>query len=480
MSDVSLQFLGEEYLVPKELCEFVGYINEFENVYNRLLKILTQDMVSDEFFSIPLDTYENAMKEEREKIVVRLSEYDIYDCTTKQLVEENNGFIRLSSVFKETLEGWKQIILDAISDFERGYNSAHASAYSQITGSGVFIWTRSLSSALLYTVMEASTIKQQTRKANKEYTAAMESLNKKNTDDQKYRENQLLATVYYPGVLEALNLFTSELMEKFIERLHKNGIFNYDKVKHYNLQCSSELLKNISMINNKHGVLKQVFLMCPYNPDVYQKVLQYGLCDVDTFKTAQYFYQDKLLLSYLEDYCVKNSEDMDRIAAPITVLAMYKKIDEIDIIKSLYNDDLMRIQAEYNSLIGAIDNPYMLDEWVRNNIDKNIYNIIDKTELFIEDLISKKINNTISQQMFDKLVNLKLISVESIRLKSSSATELSVINNELKEKLLSLVQSHIKEAKERKIKYEVELLKYNEQVRQRIAEIENMKTQLKV
>ena len=44
MADVKLHFLGDEYTVPSELREFVGYLNDFDGIRNEVMSLLTSQM----------------------------------------------------------------------------------------------------------------------------------------------------------------------------------------------------------------------------------------------------------------------------------------------------------------------------------------------------------------------------------------------------------------------------------------------------
>ena len=44
MADVKLYFLDEEYTVPSELREFVGYLNDFDEIRNEVMSLLTSQM----------------------------------------------------------------------------------------------------------------------------------------------------------------------------------------------------------------------------------------------------------------------------------------------------------------------------------------------------------------------------------------------------------------------------------------------------
>lgn len=331
MADVKLYFLGEEYTVPSELREFVGYLNDFDEIRNEVMSLLTSQMKlqkytggADEdfvYFKTPLTKI-------GQKVIAMLSQKSIFDVTLDDVVYQNPGYIQLHTVCQETIQGMANILLNAMQDWKAGYENAYSSAASNITGSGVSIWTNSLSSALIYSAMEASTLKKQANKADKEYSMAMTLLSKRIDDSQKQQERNLLVNKYYPCAAEALNRFVSELMEFYISKLEQHGIFAYSLIKQYNLQRSTGILDNLDLVADKKGILKQAFICCPYNPDIYKAALDNGLAELRTFETAKYFMQDGILLESVEEYCQQNYENRDKIAEVVKILALFKGADE--------------------------------------------------------------------------------------------------------------------------------------------------------
>lgn len=331
MADVKLYFLDEEYTVPSELREFVGYLNDFDEIRNEVMSLLTSQMKlqkytggADEdfvYFKTPLTKI-------GQKVIAMLSQKSIFDVTLDDVVYQNPGYIQLHTVCQETIQGMANILLNAMQDWKAGYENAYSSAASNITGSGVSIWTNSLSSALIYSAMEASTLKKQANKADKEYSMAMTLLSKRIDDSQKQQERNLLVNKYYPCAAEALNRFVSELMEFYISKLEQHGIFAYSLIKQYNLQRSTGILDNLGLVADKKGILKQAFICCPYNPDIYKAALDNGFADLRTFETAKYFMQDGILLEGVEEYCQQNYENRDKIAEVVKILALFIGADE--------------------------------------------------------------------------------------------------------------------------------------------------------
>lgn len=455
MAEVQVKFLGEEYTLPSELKEFVAYLQQFEKVRERLMQMLTKDMrgkiwgCNDE----NEEKYRRVMIEEGRKVVAQLAQHGIYSATTRELVEETRGYQMIRRVCQAGLERYREILTNAVLEWKQGYERAYNSAASQITGSGVSIWTNSLSSALLYTAMESSTLVKQAREADKEYASSIERLNANTNNKMENAKLQVMAKEYYPGIAEAINSFTSELMEKFLNKLAVNGKFDYSKIRKYDLQRSTDLLQNVSMISDKARVLKEAFLCCPYNPDIYQKILECDLAEVETFKTAKYFEQDKILLKPLEEYCMKNLDDMRRIRCVGEILRLFKNTTMGTVLKSLYESHVNDIVRKYDMATRAVIDKGILDKWIRKNIDHSMDVLISKTEDELIATVGKNINSIITMDLYNLLVGNYAIDIDDIRLKNSMATNLDEINNEIIRELCKEVIAYVEEANRRKQEY---------------------------
>lgn len=371
MSDVKVYFLGEEYSVPEELKEFIGYLHDFEEIHNEIMPLLTNQIPKKAFTGgadVDFEYFKAPLSKTGEKVIAKLATKNIFDVTLNDVVYNNKGYIQLHNVCKDTMQGMCNILMNAMQTWLDGYNNAYSSAALNITGSGVSIWTNSLSSALIYSALEASTLKKQADKADMQYRAAMQSLNTNVNDTQERQKAELLVNKYYPGVAEALSLFVSEMMEYYVTKLEQHGIFEYSKVKGYDLQRSSDLLKNITLVPDKAGLLKEAFTCCPYNPDIYNAAMEKGLADVPTFETAKYFMQDGVLVDVIDKYAKNNAGNIDIVKVPVKALALYKGRSESSIWKSLYSSDYLQLHRYYEKLNNAIRNRNSLVAWIKDNI----------------------------------------------------------------------------------------------------------------
>ena len=479
MGNVELTFLGDKYSIPSELKEFVGYLQDFDEMREDVMELLTDQINQRKYTGGAAEDfiyYRDPLTKVGEKVITKLSTNGIFDVTLNDLVFENKGYTLLHDVCKETMQCMVNILLNAMDEWQSGYESAYNSAASNVTGSGVSIWTNSLSSALIYSAMEASTLKKQSDKAAKEYSAAMSKLHNNVFGKQEKQKTDVLINKYYPGVANALNLFISTLMETFITKLNERGVFDYSKVKGFNLKRSSELLANIELVADKKAILKEAFVCCPYNPDVYQAVLDYSFSDIETFKTAEYFMQDDILLKSLNAYCLKNKENYKAMLVPVKVIAMYKEESEKSIWLSLYSDRIRSLKLKYTSLKYAIANAQNLKFWIKSNITRSAIALCDMSESKVRSVISEVVNgNSISDDEFSTFIELGLLRFEEITVSNSSAKSLKEVNTEylnlLSEAAIKFIQdlqiriTPLKdEANKKKKEYEEALQNYNKEL----------------
>ena len=446
MSDVKVYFLGEEYNVPKELTEFIGYLHDFEEIHNEIMPLLTNQIPKKAFTGgadVDFEYFKAPLSKSGEKVIAKLAAKNIFDVTLNDVVYNNKGYIQLHNVCKDTMQGMCNILMNAMQTWLDGYNNAYSSVASNITGSGVSIWTNSLSSALIYSALEASTLKKQADKADMQYRAAMQSLNTNVNDTQKRQETELLVNKYYPGAAEALSLFVSEMMEYYITKLEQHGIFDYSKVKGYDLQRSSDLLKNITLVPDKARLLKEAFTCCPYNPDIYNVVMENGLSDVSTFETAKYFMQDGVLVDVIDEYAKNNAGNIDAVKVPVKVLALYKGQSESSIWKSLYSSEYLQLHRYYEKLNNAVKNCSSLIVWIKDNITDDAITLCTMDS---DDLTSKVKtvlkNKVITDKQFSLFSELGMLDKEFC----VSATEsLDEINAEYANAIIDVIGKFIPE-----------------------------------
>lgn len=471
MAEIKVKFLGNDYLFPEELKQYIGYCNEFEKISDRLSQALLSTMKNTiDNLHVQLENIETPLKEkmraEGKNVISMFAKNNIFDITESDLIDENKGYLYCNEVFKEMMDGLVKNLQDELESFIEGYESVQRSAYSQITGTGISMYSNSIIAHMTLAAFETSTLKKQCEKADRDFEIAFDSMIARNTSIRESKDIEVMIKAF-TGIAEAFGIFVSELMEKYLNKLEENSIFEYSKVKPYNIKRSTDLLNNLSIVDDKKSVIEQAFKSCPYNPDIYAKVLELGLCDVDTFITAKEFYQDSLLVGVIEEYCKNNMKNLSKIRKPITVLALYKEKKELDILDSFYKNELDSVKNQYRILSTILTNKTELDKWIRKNLGQYTYEVTGTSIDEIRSKIHSIVFNIITNTSYYEFVNLGLMSAESIRIQDSSAVELEKINIEYENKIMNCVNDYVKEAKHRKQRYDIAYDKFNVELKKR-------------
>lgn len=487
MAEITVKFLGSDYTFPEELKQYVVYCNEFEKINDALSKALLTTMkrpyILDGEPSQAGDVesgLKDKMRQEGKKIIPLMAKHNIFDVTESELIDNNKGYLLYEEAYKNMASGLQKNLADEIQAFMDGYDNAQMSAYSQVTGTGISMYSNSIIAHMTLAAFETSTVKKQCAKADKDYERAMDNLISSGRTARAKADAKVMMETY-PKIAEAFGVYVAELMETYLNKLQTNSVFDYSKVKPYSIKRSSELLNNIAMVDDKKSVLEQAFKSCPYNPDIYAKVLELGISDVDTFATAKEFYQDSLIIGVVEDYCKKHLKNYDKVKEPIAILALYKGKTETEILRSLYSGELDSVESKYRNFETTLSNQRALDEWIRRNISQQTQNIISTSMDTIKNKVHSVVNGIISESNYQKFADMGLLSAEVLRLKDSTQTTLSGINEEIESKLVDLIVAYIEEAKARKKKcddayaqFDAEVKKKNDAIAEKQSELNGL------
>lgn len=445
MGTISVCFLGKDYLLPDQLPKYVSILERFEDYTNQLLqKVVDQAKKGDysgggdkdfAFWSVPV---EDIAKD----IIKNASNDGVYDLTTSELVEQNPGYHQLRKACHDTMQGMVKALMNAMDEWQAGYNSAHSQAASNITGSGVSIWTNSASTALLYAAFESSTLKKQCNQADREFQAAIVNLNAQNNDKLEREQLRVKTQVYYPGCNAAIVNLTSHMLSIYLERITRSGAFDYRAVKQYNMSASLEILKNLDLVNQKQEVLHRAFEKCPYNPDVYKELLDLGMVDFNTFAIAKYLCQGQILLECVAQYCEKNVGSSVDISEAVRIWADYEDVEERDVYYTLYESTLDSACNGFNSVVHAINDENQCKQWIVKHITGSATRLI-QTQETLDSAISSVLNGIIDEKTYCLMLNMDLLDIAPYNLTGEKTTNYSKIMGALKSGLLSRIDKII-------------------------------------
>ena len=482
MGYVTVKFLGDEYQVSETINEFLHYDELLTPVRLKMLNTLSKDIKRDsqslsfgsetaEHVYKITESYQNMMNECANIFVNKLFSLGIYDVTENELIEATPSIAELNELKMKTIktmlsEGQKYVDMK-----NEGLENAYKSAASNITGSGVTVFSNSITTLLIHSVVEHGILMSQAKQADKEYEEAVRELNTSTRYALDKMVGEVMVKQYYPAVIDILMEFNTKITSAFLTELAQRGKFDFASIQNYNKQKADQMLSNISRVPDIVSFLKQTFSVCPFSFEVYVKSLEYGLLDKETFKTAEYFGFADSLAEKMDKYVNRNLRNKDLVNPIITILAEYRNTDETGIWRIFYKDAIEEIENSYRNFERALTHKFALDSFVREYISPDMTLVVSKTRDDVECIVSQKIASVLSEDRYLELIEMNLLSIEKLRKANSTASSLSEINTELSNNLVSSVMEYIEEANRR-------LKRFKESKAQLDKEIQIMRNEL--
>lgn len=298
MGYVEVNFLGEKYEVSEAVKEFLEYDGLLSPILQKIVERMTFCLERDsksapsniwEKVEGDIDALKKIMVDGADLLLKKLLDLGVYDVTVNDLLSNIDIFSQIDnfvlSIGRKLCNEGERFVQLKNQGLERMYNYAS----SGITGSGIGIFTNSISALMVYSAMERSIVLSQAKKADRIYQESARRINDYvNSGFEKMCRDVMLGE-YYPELMQLLLEYPNQIMSQFLNQLIAHDKFDFDSIQQYNMNKADEMLKNIDRVADKEEFLKQSFLTCPFSSDLYEKCLELQMLDFDTFQTAKYF-----------------------------------------------------------------------------------------------------------------------------------------------------------------------------------------------
>ena len=477
MSIKIVKFIGRDIEISDQLPRYVAFLEQFEGYGNELYAFVTKQAKEGKY---TWGTEESFVEWRRpiqgiaEKVIKSGTDFGIYDLTIADLVDRNPGVSQLHDVCKETMEKLIDNLKKAFQDFRDGLERAERQADASITGSGVSIWTNSLSSALVFGALEMSTVKKQYNKADKEYRLAIDDLCRRNDDSHTQGEKRILTQIYYPGCNAAISVIISHMLKTYLTKVCQTSDFDYAEVQSYNMAESVEIVKNLSLVPDKEEVIVKAFERCPYNPDVFKGLIDIDLVDFDTFDVAKYLSQNTILLPFIIEYTKTKVRAGQDCTEAVRIWASFEGIDELEVYNLLFLKKFT-ILSRYGEVVNAIYDVKSSVKWITDHIADKSSDLISKKST-IPSVIEHYVKSILNNITFTKLRELGILKVQDFNLTGDETADYEAIIDDLSKKLSKRVIAIVAniEKKVSELSVEVSRLKSEEnKLRHELLELEN-------
>lgn len=305
MGYIKANFLGKEYSIPEDVLTYIDLLNFTDGVktqlVNSFVRKLRAEIQKDNIGLLGDEDLAAEIEQQVGKFIAKLCDHGIFTRTISDYLKNNKGYELFSNVNKAALEKMKSILIQEIDDWQAGYEDAVNRAESHVTGMGFSIWSSSFVNHAIYAAMEASALNKQGKEAEALYQKDMDDLRARLDSQYGGEKSNYINNTYIPNMEAAFTVFAYELLDKYVADLIANGKFDGKTLDYIDIGRSNDLLKNLTLSNNKKVILENAFSACPYNIAVYMQAMQYDLLDYESFQTAKLFNLDGSIISFLEE-----------------------------------------------------------------------------------------------------------------------------------------------------------------------------------
>ncbi len=305
MSNITVKFIGKEYSIPKDVITYIDLLDFADNVQKQLMadfiSIIKGRIQNKNVGLIDDEDLRAQIEKQVGRFIAKLCDQGIFTRTVNDYLNDNKGYEYFSKVNKAALEKVKSFLMQRLDSLQEGYEDAFQKAESHITGMGFSIWSSSFVNHAIYAAMQASTINKQEKEASVAYQREINELCTKLESDYDRETSQYINNEYIPNMEAAFTVLAYELLDLYVVDLIESGKFNKTALYFVNIGRSNDLLKNLTLSNNKQAILENAFAACPYNVAVYMQAMKYDLLNYDSFQTANFFRLGSTIISFLEE-----------------------------------------------------------------------------------------------------------------------------------------------------------------------------------
>ena len=305
MGYLTVNFLNKEHQIPEDVLTYIDLLAFTDSMQKQLSASFVRKLkneiqrgntglLGDEDLSVEIE-------QQVGKFIAKLCDNGVFTRTIRDYLNNNKGYQYISDVNKVALEKIKSLLMRRLDSLQEGYEDALQRAEAHVTGMGFSIWSGSFVNHAIYAAMEASTINKQEKEATARYQKEIGDLCSKLESDYNRETSQYIYNEYIPNMDAALTVFVYELLDKYVADLIANSKFDRKALDYIDIGRSNDLLKNLTLSNNKVAILENAFVVCPFNIAVYMQAMKYDLLNYDAFQTAKIFKQDHHILSFLNE-----------------------------------------------------------------------------------------------------------------------------------------------------------------------------------
>ena len=292
---LEIRFLQKDYKIPNDIITYLNALQVADEIKDSLFRACRDKVSKSEIRAISTDEMVPEMKKQASRFIKMLCDNNIFNRTIDKYTFSNEGYKEFDEHNKAAVLAMSNYLLEEMEHFQQGIEDAEREAASNITGTGVQVWSSSFLTLAAASALEYSALKKQANAADQQYREKVRWISKKGSDKREQQEIDYLNNIYYPNISNSLTLFAYCMLDKYLADLHDNDIFDNETLNYVNIKHSQDLLQNLDITNNKAAVLANAFQACPFNINVYLNAIKFDLFGEDEVNTLRAIHQDSEL-----------------------------------------------------------------------------------------------------------------------------------------------------------------------------------------
>ena len=443
---MKVKFLNESYEISSDILKFLEYrkhevllleklSSEVISIMNRNNSMRPKDAI--DYFDTDIEKLQRMMRREVDKLLQILLNEGIYSVSLDDLLS-GTEYSNMSEIAIDVAEKFVDIARMHLYEVETSTQYAYSQAASSITGTGFSLFTTSFTTAMAYAVFEGSVLNSQAKKADKQYEKAVQDIKRNSNDKYNFQLGQVLVKDYYPKLADIITSFSSKVISNFLKTLIINGKFNFQLMSQYNQTKSDNILSHLNRVADKEEILRQAFIACPYNDEVYRNAFNLGLMDIDTYQTLRTLKLEKCISQDIERKFLMTKNKMNLSNDLLEIYMIHKNLSKDEAIKYLYTSEITQIQEFFNLIKKILRNDRQLVMWIKNCVCESSEDFVRLDERIIKSVVERYFRDKAPLSLIKKLIELNYFSVKEIKDILPTSTE-DLINTIIDETISTTV-----------------------------------------
>lgn len=368
---LELTLFDKTFEFPNDIIEYINLLNECDKLLQSFHGNILKRVKSTKYF-LNDDDFKQDYLLVSNVFVKKLCDKNIFSISSDDFIFDNIGVKTIENINSEALNKFKDLLLDEMDNFMTQVSDAEQRAKGSITGSGVSVFSSSLLTLTAASAMEYSIIKDQVKKADKQYRNEVATISANGSSKRANAEAIYLNNEYLPKLENAISLFVYTCLNKYLTVLIENNLFDSNVLKYIDIKKSQGILKNLSLTNNKISVINEAFAVCPFNANIFIELIKLGKVTESTIQTTCVLNLKDDLIQYIKSNIYSKNIDSDykyrvsNISNYIKCYSLFTNQDEITTKKDLFANNVYSIRKDYSNIYEYCKNEKSLEAFVEN------------------------------------------------------------------------------------------------------------------